>query len=97
MAGLARILFSLLALASALILPPSTLGLSVLGEAHAANPMVELVSGGDVIGDVSGRYGDVGGDDGGDDGCGGKDREQSSQSVPAEQLANSAPGPPSSH
>ena len=53
--------------------------------------------GGDVSGDVSGRYGDVGGDDGGDDGCGGKDREQSSQSVPCGAIGELAPGPPSSH
>jgi len=55
MATLARVLFSLLALTVATAMPNSALSplTGTLGVAQAANPMIELVSGGDVVGDGS--------------------------------------------
>ena len=52
MARLARVLLTLLALTLTTVLPSSSFPvIGQLGVAQAANPMVELVSGGDVIGD----------------------------------------------
>ena len=52
MARLARVLLTLLALTLTTVLPSSSFPvMGQLGVAQAANPMVELVSGGDVIGD----------------------------------------------